>query len=270
MMNWMSLFSKNENISPEETREYIDSKPPGSFQLLDVRQPKEYEQAHIPGAILIPLGELPDRLQELNAELETIVYCRSGVRSKAGCQILTKADFPNVLNMTSGISGWQGQQSGGAEGLGLDYFIGGDFSSALSMAYAMETGLKQFYLLLSVKANSPKNTELLEYMAKLEDGHMAKLNAQHQDIAINTDTNAPVVAEGGIDVDDFLTRFGNQFKDIESILHAGMMFESQAYDMYTRLAHKESDQKLKSFYLQMATEERKHLQRLAQELDKRI
>lgn len=73
-MNWMSLFAKNENITPEETREYINSKPPGSFQILDVRQPQEYAQAHIPGAILIPLGELPDRLDELNPDLETIVY----------------------------------------------------------------------------------------------------------------------------------------------------------------------------------------------------
>jgi rhodanese-related sulfurtransferase len=269
-MNWMSLFAKNENITPEKTREYIDSKPPGSFQLLDVRQPKEYEQAHIPGAILIPLGELPDRLQELDAELETIVYCRSGVRSRAGCQILSKADFPHVLNMTGGITSWQGQHVSGKEELGLDYFIAGDFPSAISMAYAMEMGLKQFYLLLSVKTDNPDNTELLEYMAKLEDGHMAKLNSQYKNVTINTADTAPGVAEGGIDVDDFLTRFGNQFKDIESILQVGMMFESQAYDMYNRLARKQSDQEQKSFYLQMAAEERKHLQRLAQELDKRI
>ncbi len=269
-MNWMSLFAKNENISPEETREYIASKPAGSFQLLDVRQPGEYEQAHIPGAILIPLGELPDRLQELDPELETIVYCRSGVRSKAGCQILTKADFPRVLNMTGGITRWQGQHIGGTEELGLEYFITGDFSSALSMAYAMEMGLKQFYLLLSVKTDVPDHTELLEYMAKLEDGHMAKLNAQYQDIALNPADTSAVVAEGGIDVDDFLTRFGNQFKDIESILQVGMMFESQAYDMYTRLARKQTDEELKSFYLQMAAEERKHLQRLTRELEQRL
>lgn len=73
-MNWLSLFKKNENISAEETRELIDSHPPGTFQILDVRQPKEYEQSHIPGAILIPISELPDRLDELDPTKETIVY----------------------------------------------------------------------------------------------------------------------------------------------------------------------------------------------------
>ncbi len=73
-MNWLSLFKKNENISAEKTRELIDSRPPGTFQILDVRQPKEYEQSHIPGAILIPLSELPDRLDELDSTKETIVY----------------------------------------------------------------------------------------------------------------------------------------------------------------------------------------------------
>lgn len=73
-MNWFSLFKKNENISPDETRKFLDSAPPGSVQLVDVRQPREYEQSHIPGAKLIPLGELPDRLNELDPNKETIVY----------------------------------------------------------------------------------------------------------------------------------------------------------------------------------------------------
>lgn len=73
-MNWLSLFKKNENISPENARDLIDSHPPGTFQILDVRQPQEYEQSHIPGAILIPISELPDRLDELDPAKETIVY----------------------------------------------------------------------------------------------------------------------------------------------------------------------------------------------------
>jgi len=73
-MNWFSLFAKNENISPDETRKYLDSVPPGSVQLVDVRQPGEYQQSHIPGAKLIPLGELPARLGELDPAKETIVY----------------------------------------------------------------------------------------------------------------------------------------------------------------------------------------------------
>ncbi|SHO50569.1 rhodanese-like domain-containing protein [Desulfopila aestuarii] len=268
-MNWMSLFAKSENISPEETRNLRDKYPPDSFQLLDVRQPKEYEQAHIPGARLIPLGELPQRLDELDRDREIIVYCRSGVRSKSGYQILNSAGFSRVLNMTGGINGWQGHKAIGSEELGLDFFTSGDFSSAVSMALTMEMGLRRFYQLLADSADDDSNRELLEYMARLEDGHMAKLKT----LLPSTDDSVPdtsSVAEGGFNVTEFLATYGDQLKTIETILHTGMRFEAQAYDMYSRLATKEQHADLREFYLQMAAEEQTHLKRLARELDQRL
>lgn len=268
-MNWMSLFAKNENITPDETRTLIESNPPDTFQLLDVRQPKEYDEAHIPGAILIPLGELPARLQELKSDKETIVYCRSGVRSRAGCQILSAAKFSRVLNMTDGINGWQGNRARGAETLGLDCFIAGDHASALAMAYAMEEGLHQFYQFLADRADTDEDCELLEYMARLEDGHMAKLRGRNPSLKEGQAASAMIV-EGGFNSAEFLATFGDQLRDVESIIQTGMMFEAQAYDMYSRLARLEEQPQTRDFYLQMAGEEQGHLARLAQELDKRL
>lgn len=266
-MNWQSLFQRSDDISPEQTRELLEKYPPHTFQLLDVRQPKEYEQAHIPGARLIPLAELPGRLGELDREKDVIVYCRSGVRSRSGCQILTGAGFPRVLNMTGGIISWQGQQAGGTEQLGLEFFTPGDYDSAVNMALAMEMGLRRFYQFLADRADDDTNRELLTYMARLEDGHMAKLQVMEPSAA-SADT-APA-AEGGIDIDRFLAEFGDQLTTIESILHTGMMFEAQAFDLYSRLAMQETPGQLKEFYLQMATEEQAHLKRLARELDLRL
>ena len=62
IMNWMSIFNRTKNITTEQTREYVKTHAPGTFQLLDVRQPKEYLNGHLPGSILIPLKELPERL----------------------------------------------------------------------------------------------------------------------------------------------------------------------------------------------------------------
>jgi rhodanese-related sulfurtransferase/rubrerythrin len=268
-MNWMSLFAKSENISPEETRNLLEKYPPESFQLLDVRQPKEYEQAHIPGARLIPLGELPQRLDELNREKEVIVYCRSGVRSKSGCQILTAAGFSRVLNMNGGIIAWQGHKAGGTEEFGLEFFTGGDFSSAVTMALAMEMGLRRFYQLLADRADDDSSRELLEQMARLEDGHMARLKTFLPAPIADTPGPSPVT-EGGFNVTEFLASYGDQLKGIEAILHTGMMFEAQAYDMYSRLAMKEQQADLREFYLQMAAEEQTHLKRLGRELDQRL
>jgi rhodanese-related sulfurtransferase len=61
-------------MEADEAREYIAEHQEGSYTLLDVRQPGEYEQSRIPGTVLIPLAELPDRLQELDPEKPTIVY----------------------------------------------------------------------------------------------------------------------------------------------------------------------------------------------------
>lgn len=80
----------------------------GAF-VLDVRQPDEWEQAHIPGATLIPLGELGSRLNEVPKDQEVLVYCRSGNRSQEGRDILLAAGYQNVTSMSGGINDWISQ-----------------------------------------------------------------------------------------------------------------------------------------------------------------
>lgn len=191
------------------------------------------------------------------------------MRSRAGSQILTSAGFSKVLNMSGGISAWQGHQAVGSEELGLDYFTDGDFSSAFSMAYAMELGLRGFYQLLADRADKEENRDLLTFMAKLEDGHMAKLAAHHPSLQ-QTGPDASNITEGGFAVDDFLARYGDGLRSVAEIIQTGMRFEAQAYDMYTRLAAQELRTEQHEFYLQMAGEEQAHLQRLAGELEKRL
>ena len=77
--------------------------------LLDVRQPEEWQEAHIPNTTLIPLGELESRLNELPKDKPIVVVCRSGNRSQAGRDILKKADFNNVTSMAGGINQWRAQ-----------------------------------------------------------------------------------------------------------------------------------------------------------------
>ncbi len=80
----------------------------GAF-ILDVREPDEWAQMHIPDAALIPLGELPDRLNEIPKDKEIVVVCRSGNRSARGRDILLNAGFTNVTSMTGGMTQWQAQ-----------------------------------------------------------------------------------------------------------------------------------------------------------------
>jgi molybdopterin/thiamine biosynthesis adenylyltransferase/rhodanese-related sulfurtransferase/molybdopterin converting factor small subunit len=74
--------------------------------ILDVREPQEYQICRIPGSVLIPLGELPRRLDELDRRCELVVHCKSGVRSAKAVKLLLEAGFPRVTNLKGGILAW--------------------------------------------------------------------------------------------------------------------------------------------------------------------
>ena len=74
MMLWKQFLTPVSNMDSEKAKAYMDEQGEGEFTLLDVRQPGEYEKARIPGAKLVPLPELPDRIGELDHEKPVIVY----------------------------------------------------------------------------------------------------------------------------------------------------------------------------------------------------
>ncbi len=73
--------------------------------LIDVRQHEEYEEASIPGSILIPLNELPSRLVEIPAADEVYVHCKLGGRSAKAVAFLRDHEV-NAINVTGGIKAW--------------------------------------------------------------------------------------------------------------------------------------------------------------------
>ena len=73
-MRWKQLITPVKNMDTEEAKNYIEMQKEGTFTLLDVRQPKEYEESRIPGATLIPLPQLLDRLSELDTDKPIIAY----------------------------------------------------------------------------------------------------------------------------------------------------------------------------------------------------
>jgi len=73
-MSVLDYFKPVSTWSAEKIREFLDQKSSGEYNLVDVRQPGEYEQGHLPGARLIPVGELPGRFAELDPSKPTIVY----------------------------------------------------------------------------------------------------------------------------------------------------------------------------------------------------
>ena len=91
-------------ISVRDLKQKIETN--GAVTIVDVREPFEYEIARIEGSKLIPLGELPARLNEIDRERCTVVHCHSGMRSAQAVQLLRRAGFTNVFNLEGGIAEW--------------------------------------------------------------------------------------------------------------------------------------------------------------------
>jgi adenylyltransferase/sulfurtransferase len=77
-----------------------------TFIILDVREDFELEISKIDGAIHIPMNQIPNRLNELNPDIDYVVMCRTGVRSTQICEFLTNQNFRSIANLSGGINEW--------------------------------------------------------------------------------------------------------------------------------------------------------------------
>jgi adenylyltransferase/sulfurtransferase len=94
-----------EEITATQLKQRLDEGR--DLQIIDVREPSEYEIARMPGTKLIPLGQVVTRLNEIDPSRETVVHCKGGVRSAKAIEALKKAGYPGrLLNLRGGITAW--------------------------------------------------------------------------------------------------------------------------------------------------------------------
>ena len=91
------------DVNTERVKELLSGDLRDRLVLLDVRQPDEYEESHIEGAVLIPLGELEGRLSEIDQSKSVLVICWSGFRSARAASVLVAAGFDDVMNYAGGM-----------------------------------------------------------------------------------------------------------------------------------------------------------------------
>lgn len=99
--------TKVPEIAAADVKRMMDDDKP--FILIDVREPHEFQICSIPGAKLIPLGQVPQRMNELNSADEIVVHCRQGMRSAQAVSLLMKAGFRKIHNLKGGIIAWSDQ-----------------------------------------------------------------------------------------------------------------------------------------------------------------
>lgn len=91
--------------TPEEINHLLNNPPESGLQLLDVREPWEYERVHIPDSTLIPLGQLAQESEKLDKSVPVAVICHHGIRSAHACYYLEKSGF-TTINISGGIDLW--------------------------------------------------------------------------------------------------------------------------------------------------------------------
>ncbi len=99
-----SSSSEVEETSVEDLKRRLDAD--ADLFLLDVREPQEYQICAMPRSTLIPLGDLPARLAELEGRRNIVVHCKSGVRSAKAVKLLREAGFGDAVNLQGGILAW--------------------------------------------------------------------------------------------------------------------------------------------------------------------
>lgn len=108
----MTLFHRSNQgggpgrISPAELAERLNKDP--NIVLVDVREAVEFRSGHIPQSLHIPLGTLPQRMDEIPKEGTVVTICRSGARSGRAAKMLASSGFAKVLNLEGGLLQWRG------------------------------------------------------------------------------------------------------------------------------------------------------------------
>lgn len=266
-------------VFPDDVKDFISTNREGSYTLLDVRQPAEYEQGHLPGAMLIPLPQLTTSLDRLDPGKPTIVYCAVGGRSRMATQLLMHQGFQDVSTMEGGIQAWEERTATGPREFHLQ-FVRGDESprEVISIAYRMEEGLKRFHAAMRERTGDPRLSELLSDLIQAEESHersllelLRSVAQPHEDAgSLESTLQEGLLFEGGVDVDQFLEQNEPFLESVDGYLNLAMMLETQALDLYLRMASESVHPLTREVLHQIGDEEKAHLSLLGHAMEEHV
>ena len=264
----------------DEVRRFLKDKHQNEYCLLDVRRPAEYGGAHLPGARLVPVDELPDRLGELDPAKPVITYCASGMRSRAAAAFLLNADFKEVHTLEGGMKAWHGLVAQGAPEAGMAYFSPASRTEELiALAWLLEEGSRKFYSALSSAMRDEEAAVMFSALAAAEEHHKSSLLQLYKTYSgkesdpgfpdpVLPGVPAGDVMEGGIRVSEALQ--WAEGRDIRDILELSISLETNSYDLYLKMERAVKDGSSAAVFRTLADEEKVHLDRLTGLFEKRL
>lgn len=262
-------------IDAEELRAYMAARQEADYLLIDVRQPEEYADSHIPGARHLPIMDLVPRLFELPAERDLFFYCRSGGRSAAAAVLALEEEVceANIYNVRGGMLAWDGHRIEGAPRWHLFDAVE-TTAERLMLAMDLEKGAQRFYEYVAEHFAGAPFAAAFAHLAKAEVVHARTIYDFWQ-----AETGGPQafdslyenlkgeILEGGAELESVLEDVGRLDKTAcLPLVEMAMGVEYAAYDLYRTLADNSPDAGVKQSFLQLAQAEKAHMESLTKTL----
>lgn len=270
-MGVVDLFRPLALWTPETLRQWMRERHPEDYLLLDIRQSQEYAAGHLPGAISLPLWELPEHLRDLDLSRPVIVYCRFGLRSRAAAALLHGAGCREVATLEGGFLAWRGQVATGGVEQVIAALKMNSVEEFIAAAWLLEDGTEQFYQRVARWCEDRGVAALFAQLAKAEIQHKNTLAALFEAFqgkpaardfarAALPCAGDTVLVEGGVPLEDLCT-WARDRSSLE-LVDLAVAIETNAYDRYLVLKRRLTDEHQQRVVEVLAGEERRHLQKL--------
>ncbi len=257
-----------ENLTAEQLRQYLQQRREEDYRLVDVRQPEEYSQGHIPGAQLLPLAQLEADVSQLPADQELVFYCRSGARSQAAALIAADSGPAprRIYSLSGGIMAWDGKQLTAFPR--LQVFEGSESTTELMFrSMDLEKAALRFYLYITAKHRDEPFIRTIEHLVQAEEAHARRIYGFWKE---KVDSPRPFeelfeqlpgeVLEGGQAFDEAI----GAVEKIEgsyclNLLELALNIEYHAFDLYRTLANRMDEDGARQAFLAIAQGEKSHM-----------
>lgn len=261
-----------EALSPRQLRQFIQEHHEKAYQLIDVRQPGEYEQDHIPGALLLPLPTLIQNLDVLAMDKDLVFYCRSGGRSMAAATMVEeeKSHQGRLFNLRGGMMAWDGAVAHDIPQVQL--FDGQMGSAMLKTAMNLEKGALRFYNHVLERFADRPWAALFGRLAKAETAHARIVYRFLQERAEAVDSFEVMfeglsgeVLEGGLSLASALERVSAIREAVcIRLIELALKIEYSAYDLYRSMAEQAAEGEAQTAFLELAQAEKAHMRALSE------
>jgi rhodanese-related sulfurtransferase/rubrerythrin len=264
------------DMTVEELKQFIQSGNEKDYLIVDVRQPKEYTDGHIPGAKFIPLNKLMADFSGLPQDRDLIFYCHSGGRSLAAASMSSEemVTEKRIYNLTGGILAWEGKTLRGFPKVQV-FDKNKSAEDLLFTAMDLEKGAWRFYTHILENFDVDPIIPTLTQLSKAEIGHAKIVFGFWKTIAgtirpfeeLYRDLGGEIL-EGGDKLSDMLDFLKNTKGNLcTHIIEAALHIEYAAFDLYRNMADNAEDQTARDAFIAIAQAEKNHMRTLAKALD---